>query len=41
MRRDETAPLIGSSTAMREVREQVERVARTDFTVLIDGPIDR
>jgi len=37
MRRDEPGPLIGSSTAMRHVRERVERVALTDFTVLIEG----
>ena len=37
MRRDGAAPLIGSSNVMRAVRERVERVAATDFTVLIDG----
>jgi transcriptional regulator with PAS, ATPase and Fis domain len=37
MRRDGAAPLIGSSAVMRAVRERVERVAATDFTVLIDG----
>ena len=37
MRRDGAAPLIGSSNVMRRVRERVERVAATDFTVLIDG----
>lgn len=37
MRRDGAAPLIGSSAVMRVVRERVERVAATDFTVLIDG----
>jgi transcriptional regulator with PAS, ATPase and Fis domain len=37
MRRDGAAPLIGSSRVMRAVRERVERVAATDFTVLIDG----
>jgi transcriptional regulator with PAS, ATPase and Fis domain len=31
------APLIGSSVAMRALREQVERVACTDFTVLVQG----
>jgi DNA-binding NtrC family response regulator len=29
--------LLGSSPAMRTLREQVERVAATDFTVLIEG----
>ena len=37
MRRDGAAPLIGSSLVMRAVRERIERVATTDFTVLIDG----
>jgi two-component system, NtrC family, response regulator HydG len=37
MRRDGAAPLIGSSIVMRTVRERVERVAATDFTILIDG----
>jgi Nif-specific regulatory protein len=37
MRRDGAAPLIGSSLVMRSVRERIERVAATDFTVLIDG----
>ena len=37
MRRDGAAPLIGSSAVMRAVRDRVERVAATDFTVLIDG----
>jgi transcriptional regulator with PAS, ATPase and Fis domain len=37
MRRDGAAPLIGSSIVMHTVRERVERVAATDFTVLIDG----
>ena len=37
MGRDGAAPLIGSSAVMRAVRERVERVAATDFTVLIDG----
>ena len=35
--RDGAAPLIGSSRAMRAVRERIERVAATDFTVLIEG----
>ncbi len=37
MRRDGAAALIGSSAVMRSVRERIERVAATDFTVLIDG----
>lgn len=35
--RDGAAPLIGSSEAMRLLRERVERVATTNFTVLIEG----
>ena len=34
---DGAAPLIGSSTGIRGVRERIERVAGTDFTVLIEG----
>ena len=37
MRRDGAAPLIGSSDTMRAVRDRIERVAATDFTILIDG----
>ncbi|MBI2187470.1 MAG: sigma-54-dependent Fis family transcriptional regulator [Acidobacteria bacterium] len=33
----ETSPLVGSSSAMVALREQVARVAQTDFTVLIEG----
>ena len=36
-RADGAAPLIGSSAAIRAVRERIERVAATDFTVLIEG----
>jgi transcriptional regulator with PAS, ATPase and Fis domain len=36
-RSDATAPLIGSSRAIRLVRDRIERVAATDFTVLIEG----
>jgi transcriptional regulator with PAS, ATPase and Fis domain len=36
-RADGAAPLIGSSQAIRAVRERIERVAATDFTVLIEG----
>jgi hypothetical protein len=38
--RDGAAPLIGSSEVMRLLRERVERVANTNFTVLIEGPSD-
>ena len=31
------APLIGSSLAIRTVRDRIERVAATDFTVLVEG----
>ena len=34
---DGAAPLIGSSAAIRAVRERIERVAATDFTVMIEG----
>ena len=34
---DGAAPLIGSSLPMQALRERVERVATTDFTVLIEG----
>lgn len=34
---DGAAPLIGSSLAMQALRDRVERVATTDFTVLIEG----
>jgi transcriptional regulator with PAS, ATPase and Fis domain len=36
-RADGAAPLIGSSAAIRAVRERIERVAATDFTILIEG----
>jgi len=36
-RSDGAAPLIGSSVAIRAVRERIERVAATDFTALIEG----
>ncbi len=35
--RDEAAPLIGASEVMQQLRERVERVAATDFTILIEG----
>jgi transcriptional regulator with PAS, ATPase and Fis domain len=34
---DGAAPLIGSTPQMRALREQIERVALTDFTILIEG----
>jgi transcriptional regulator with PAS, ATPase and Fis domain len=34
---DGAAPLIGSSPAIQQVRERIERVAATDFTVLVEG----
>ena len=34
---DGAAPLIGSSAAIHAVRDRIERVAATDFTVLIEG----
>jgi DNA-binding NtrC family response regulator len=36
-RRDGAAPLIGSATTMQALRATIERVAITDFTVLIEG----
>jgi transcriptional regulator with PAS, ATPase and Fis domain len=35
--RDGAAPLIGSSAEIQRVRDRIERVAATDFTVLIEG----
>ncbi len=35
--RDGAAPLIGSSPAIQQVRDRIERVAATDFTVLVEG----
>ena len=34
---DDAAPLIGSTTAMQDLRNRIERVALTDFTILIEG----
>jgi DNA-binding NtrC family response regulator len=34
---DGAAPLIGSTPVMTSLRERVERVSATDFTVLIEG----
>jgi hypothetical protein len=38
---DGAAPLIGSSLPIRILRDRIERVAATDFTVLIQGPSRR
>jgi transcriptional regulator with PAS, ATPase and Fis domain len=35
--RDGAAPLIGSSAEIQQVRDRIERVAGTDFTILIEG----
>ena len=37
MRRDAAAPLIGSTPVMDQLRATIERVAATDFTVLLEG----
>src|SRR5580704_116398 len=37
LRRDGAAPLIGSTAAMQALRSKIERVAGTDFTVLLEG----
>jgi transcriptional regulator with PAS, ATPase and Fis domain len=34
---DGAAPFVGSSESMRRVRDRIERVAATDFTILIEG----
>ena len=34
---DGAAPLLGSTPAMRALRERLERIALTDFTILIEG----
>lgn len=36
-KRDGAAPLIGATPAMAALREKIERVAGTDFTVLLEG----
>jgi DNA-binding NtrC family response regulator len=36
-RRDGAAPLIGSTPLMSSLRARIERVAQTDFTVLLEG----
>jgi hypothetical protein len=40
VQRDGAAPLIGSTPVMHTLRSQIERVAATDFTVLLEGPSD-
>ena len=35
--RDGAAPLIGSTDVMQALRSTIERVARTDFTILLEG----
>jgi two-component system, NtrC family, response regulator HydG len=37
VRRDGAAPLVGSTPIMQALRSQIERVAATDFTVLLEG----
>jgi len=37
LRRDGAAPLIGSTPVMQALRAAIERVAATDFTVLLEG----
>jgi hypothetical protein len=39
-RRDAVAPLVGSTVEMRALRDRIERVAATDFTVLLEGASD-
>src|SRR5262245_55276279 len=36
-RREEAAPLIGTTRAMCSLRDQIARVAATDFTILLEG----
>jgi DNA-binding NtrC family response regulator len=36
-KRDGAAPLIGSTMAMQTLRAKIERVATTDFTILLEG----
>ena len=37
LKRDGTGPIIGSTPAIRTLRTTIERVAATDFTVLLEG----
>jgi DNA-binding NtrC family response regulator len=36
--RDGAAPLIGTTPPVQALRSTIERVAGTDFTVLLEGP---
>jgi hypothetical protein len=36
-RRDGAAPLVGSSAVMADLRNRIERIAKTEFTVLLEG----
>jgi two-component system response regulator HydG len=36
-RREASAPLVGTTAVMRELRSRIERVAQTDFIVLLEG----
>src|SRR5262252_7143597 len=36
-RRDPVAPIVGSTPVMRALRDTIQRVAATDFTVLLEG----
>ena len=38
---DGAAPLLGCTTAMRALRARIERIAVTDFTILIEGESGR
>jgi transcriptional regulator of acetoin/glycerol metabolism len=40
VKRSAAAALIGSTPAMQALREQIERVAGTDFTILLEGESD-
>jgi len=40
LRRDGATTLIGSTVVMQTLRTAIERVAATDFTVLLEGPSD-
>jgi len=37
IRRDGAEPIVGSSRAMREVRDRIEKLAATPFTILVEG----
>jgi len=37
IRREGAAPIVGSSRAMREVRDRIEKLAATPFTILVEG----